>query len=111
MKHVISPTSFLLTILSSFLLVSCGDDPALVKKRQEQKLEIARLEGELTILNDQLKSIPADRSAELAEMKKKVDAQTQEIARLEEEIIQLEKSKRELEVKFEQYKKNYPISQ
>lgn len=111
MKTITSAVCFPLMLLSSFFLISCGDDPELVKKRQEQKLEIARLEGELTILNDQLKSMPPDRSAELAEMKKKVDAQTQELARLEEEIIQLEKSKSELEDKFEQYKKNYPISQ
>lgn len=89
--------------------MACSDDPELLKKRQEQKLEIARLEGELALLSEQLKNLPPDRSHELIEMKKKLEAQNSELELLEREIIQLEKEKREAEMRFEEFKKKYPI--
>ena len=101
----------LLSLSSLLLLASCGDDPELVKKRQEQKLEIARLEGENMLLNEQLSSLPPDRSAELNEVKAKVELQTQELEKLEQEIAQLEAKKRSAEAEFERYKATYPVSQ
>jgi len=91
-------------------LISCGDDPELVKKRQEQKSEIARLEGELLILNEQLQGMPADRSAELTAVKKKLEAQDVELEKLESEITQLQQQKRDAESRFAEFKKKYPIT-
>lgn len=110
MKHMLRRTVQIFLALSMALSVSCGDDPVLVKKRQEQKLEIARLEGELLILNEQLKGLPADRTVELTELKKKLDTQTLELEQLEQEIIKLEKDKRDAEQQFEDFKKKYPIA-
>jgi hypothetical protein len=101
----------LLSLGCLFLVTSCNDDPELVKKRQEQKNEIARLEGENMLLNEQLSSLPPDRSEELKEIKIKVEQQTKDLELLEQEIVQLETKKRGLEAELEQYKKNYPISQ
>jgi chromosome segregation ATPase len=110
MKQLFPRSIRICAVLFLALSVSCGEDPELVKKRQEQKLEIARLEGELQILNEQLKGIPADRSAELTEMKKKLDDQTLQLEQLEQEIIKLEKDKRDAEQRFEDFKKKYPIA-
>lgn len=110
MKHLLQRAMRISLALFLALSVSCGEDPELVKKRQEQKLEIARLEGELLILNEQLKGMPADRSAELAEMKKKLDAQALQLEQLEQEIIKLEKDKRDAEQRFDDFKKKYPIA-
>lgn len=100
-----------LSFSSLLLLASCGDDPELVKKRQEQKLEIARLEGENMLLNEQLNSLPPDRSEELKELKIKVDQQTQQLENLEQEIVQLEAKKRGAEADLERYKAKYPVTQ
>jgi chromosome segregation ATPase len=98
------------SLLCISLLASCGDDPELVKKRQEQKSEIARLEGELMMISEQLQGMPADRSADLATVKKKLDAQTQELEKLEAEISQLQQQKREAESRFAEFKRKYPIT-
>jgi chromosome segregation ATPase len=96
-------------LLLSLLLVSCGDDPALVKKRQEQKNEIARLEGENQLLLEQLGSLPENRATELKEIEAKTQKQTTELEQLELEISQLEIKKRTLQQDFESYQRQYPI--
>lgn len=103
---------FRITYITSItiLSISCGDDPELIKKRNEQKIEISRLESELIIMNEQLKGIPADRSAQLDELKKELEAQAQHLNNLEQEVIQLEKDKRDALKKYQDYKKKYPIS-
>lgn len=101
-------STLLLTIL--FSLNSCGDDPALVKKREEQKTEIARLEGEIAILDEKLKALPPDRSNELADARKKAEIQTKDIENLEQEIADLETKKRTLEAEIEAYKEKYPVN-
>lgn len=91
-------------------LSSCGDDPELVKKREQQKSEIARLEGEVALLTEKLSTLPPDRSNELADMKKKVEMQTAELEKLDTEIVALEAKKRILENDYEEYKKKYPVN-
>ena len=62
------------TILSSLVPItvilltfpSCGEDPALVEKRRVQEKEIAQLRSDLALMEERLKSLPPDRSDELA---------------------------------------------
>ena len=100
----------LLMVLCAFSLNSCKDDPALVKQREEQKAEIARLEGEMNILSEKINALPADRSDELADTKKKVELQNEEMAKLEKDITTLQAKKRGLEDEFGQYQRKYPVN-
>ncbi|MGC4014243.1 MAG: hypothetical protein QM755_06950 [Luteolibacter sp.] len=86
---------------------SCKEDPELVRKRDEQKVEITRLEGEVAILEVKLKDPVPDRSKELAEAKTQVEAQTAEIARIEKEISTLETRKTAVEKDFADYRSKY----
>jgi hypothetical protein len=94
--------------LFALALGSCKD-PALVRKREEQQTEIKRLEGEIALIQEKLKDLPPDRGAELAEARKTHEAQSQEIARLEQEVSGLETRKRQLEREFAQYRVKYPL--
>ena len=71
-----TPSYQLGAVLAAILLASCGGkDPRLVKKAADQQTEIARLRGELGLLDEQLKNLPQDRSAELAEARKTAEAE------------------------------------
>lgn len=92
-----------------FSLTSCKDSPELVLKREEQRTEIKRLEGELSILNEKVKNMPPDRSKELAAAKVTAEAQATELARLEKEIATLDARKRELDKNFSDYRSKYLV--
>ena len=47
------------------LFTACGEDSALVKKRDAQKVEIIRLTAELAQMEKHLKNLPEDESAAL----------------------------------------------
>lgn len=98
------------TLTVGLFLISCNDDPALVSKREQQKAEIARLEGEVALLSEKLSSLPPDRSNELADFKKKVELQTAELEKLEADIAALEAKKRILQNDFDSYKSKYPVN-
>lgn len=91
------------------LFASCREDPELTAKRDSQRVEIVRLEGQLEILRARLADLPKDRSEELAEMRAKTKAQQAEIEELEAEVIALEKEQGELEKEFEAYRRKYVI--
>lgn len=97
--------AFLLCVVSS----SCGDDPELVRKREEQKAEIRKLEGELSILKERLEQAPPDRSSELLRLKEEASASEGRIAALESEVEGLEKKKSALEREFESYRRKYVV--
>ncbi|WP_193210502.1 hypothetical protein [Luteolibacter marinus] len=86
---------------------SCGDDPALVSKREQQRAEIAKLEGELAILQERMEQMPRDRSDEVRELKAKAGENQKEIASLEEEIADLEQEKARIEREHEAYRRKY----
>lgn len=88
---------------------SCGDNPALVEKREKQKVEIARLRGELALLEEQLKNLPPDVSKELEEAKKEAETQAADVASLEAEVASLESRKRALQGEYDDYRKKFPI--
>lgn len=92
-----------------FLLVSCGDDPELVRKREEQRAEILRLEGELAVLQEKMSDIPPDRSAELEELKQDIEESKTKAEGLEDEIARLEKEKQEVERELDSYRRKYVV--
>jgi septal ring factor EnvC (AmiA/AmiB activator) len=96
-------------VSAGFLLISCGDDPQLVAKHESQKIELARLQEELAVTEREIKNLPPDVSKELVELRAQVDAQIEEVTRLESEIARLEASRDELKEQYDQYRQKYPI--
>jgi len=103
-------SSTLLPILAAAVaLSSCGEDESLVQKREEQIVEIAKLRGELKLIEEKLASMPPDRSEELAEASKNTAEQTAEAERLEEEIGELNARRRAIESEFDRYRRTYAV--
>jgi septal ring factor EnvC (AmiA/AmiB activator) len=90
-----------------FALASCGDDPVLVEKREQQKSEISRLKGEIALVQEKLKSLPPDVSSELAQEKQVYAEQSAQVALLEAEIADLDARKRALQKEFDAYRVKY----
>ena len=105
-SRVLRPAAALLLCLA---FSSCGDDPELVRKREEQKAEIRRLDGELKVLQEKISQIPSDKSKELAELKKESETQKESIATLENDIEKLETEKARIEKDHEAYKRKYSL--
>jgi len=102
----------LVPLLALVLLASCrggGKDPQLVKKSADQQTEIARLRGDIALLDEQLKNLPEDRSAALAAARKTAEAQTAEVAKLQGEVAKLQARKAQLAKEFDEYKRKYAI--
>lgn len=107
MKHLFRiPHIAVLTALACW---SCGENSELVAKREKQRAEIARLKGELALVEEKLKHMPSDVSAELEEARKKEKEQTAEISSLETEIAELQARKRALQAEYDSYRANYQL--
>lgn len=89
--------------------VSCGDDPKMVEKRDQQKAEITRLKGEVALIDEKLKNLPPDVTEELNAAKKIAESQSAEVAKLEEEVAALEEKKRSIESDFQAYQLKYKV--
>lgn len=98
-----------ITVCIALCCVSCGDDPKLVAKREQQKAEISRLKGELSLIEAKLQNLPPDVSAELEKTRKQAEEQTADVTRLEMEISGLEARKRSLQEEFDSYRSKYPL--
>jgi len=96
-------------MLLAVLAVSCREDPAQVEKREKQKAEIARLKGDLLLVEERLKNLPPDVSSDLADAKQVASKQNSEIATLESEVSSLEARKRALQGEFDSYKVKYQV--
>lgn len=99
----------LISVFTALCCTSCGDDPKLVEKREKQKVEISRLKGEIALIEEKLKNMPPDVSAEVEKAKKQAEKQTTEIARLEAEVSELESRKRSLQNEFDSYRSKYQL--
>jgi predicted trehalose synthase len=93
--------------LLAIACASCGEDPKLVEKREKQKAEISRLKGEVSLIEERMKSLPLDVSAELAEAKKVTEKQAAEVSALEAEVASLEANKRSLQSEYDAYQVKY----
>lgn len=96
-------------VIFALSCVSCGDDPKLVVKRDQQKAEIAKLKGELALIEEKLKNLPPDVTVQLAEARQLSAKQSAEVASLESEVAGLEARKRSLQSEFETYKNKYQL--
>lgn len=96
-------------MLLSLCCLSCSEDPKLVEKREQQKAEIARLKGELALIEEKLKSIPPDVTEQLAEAKTLAEKQTAEAAQLQTEVTALEARKSAIKSEFEAYQAKYQL--
>lgn len=97
-----------LVVFASLLMVSC-EDPKLVAKRDQQKIEIARLKGELALVEERLKNLPPDVSGDLAAARSLSAQRKTEVASLEKTVSELESKKRLIEKDFEEYRTKYQI--
>jgi len=95
--------------LLALTLGSCRENPELVRKREEQRSEIKRLEGEIALIQEKMKDFPASLDTDVANARKTLDSQSAEIARLEQEIPALEDRKRALEKEFASYRAKYRV--
>ena len=80
-------------LLLALPLASCLEDPKLVKKREEQKIEIARLNREIQALDEKVKSMPEDVSSQLAEVKRQTAAQEDMLASLDQQVAYWKRKK------------------
>jgi hypothetical protein len=101
--------SKLLIVSSSVLLSSCGDDPKTVAKFESQKIEIAKLKGELLLIEEKLKNLPPDLSKDLVKSKDVFEKQSTEITLLQTEVSDLEGKKRKLQADYDAYKLRYQL--
>lgn len=97
-----------IVVLLCLSMVSC-DDPKLVEKRERQKAEIARLKGEVALIEEMLKNLPLDVTADLATARQLSEKQAAEVAELETEVAGLERRKRSLQAEFDSYKTKYQL--
>jgi chromosome segregation ATPase len=107
MKHQFRIHS--IVALAALACGSCGDPPELVEKRERQKTEIARLTGELALIEEKIKNIPPDVTEELEAARKNADEQTARIQVLETEIKELQERKRVLQSEFDSYRAKYQL--
>ncbi|NJM38990.1 MAG: hypothetical protein HC845_14635 [Akkermansiaceae bacterium] len=106
--HILYKPYSIVAILS-LVFTSCGEDKTMVEKREKQKVEIARLTGELAIIDEKIKAMPADVSAEIEEARKVAEKQAAEAAGLEREIAKLEERKAALQSEYDTYKAKYQV--
>jgi chromosome segregation ATPase len=102
-------SSYSIIALCIITLTSCGDDPKLVEKREKQKAEITRLKGEIALIEEKLKSLPADVSSDFAQAKQTAEKQNAEVERLESEVASLDAKKRSLQKEYDAYRIKYQV--
>lgn len=103
-------SSFLLKALPALcasFVVSCGNDPELVAKRDKQAAEISDLKGKIALLQEKILKLPEDPKKELAEAQAMEKRQTEEIDVLTKNIADLSARKLELERELSSYRAKY----
>lgn len=96
------------TALCMFV-ISCNEDPELVRKHGEQEAEIAKLKGEITLMEERLKYLPPDQSSELAAAEQETRKLEAEQKQLADEVTRLEEEKDELKQQYEDYRRKYNV--
>ena len=93
-----------LAIVATFFCVCCGDDVELIEKKNSQAAEITRLQGEIALIEEKLRTLPPDLSGELESKRKEIAAQEAEIKQLEAKIREQEERKNALQQEFSAYR-------
>lgn len=89
-------------------LVSCENEE-LAAKREQQKLEIRRLEAELAVAKAKLGEPIPDYRKELKDTQDSLTRVKEEIVAVEDEVASLREEKRETEREFANYHRKYPL--
>ncbi len=97
-------------IILFFACASCSDDPELVAKRELQRTEIARLQGEVALAEERLRNMPEDKGEDLKAAEKQLNELASEANKLEAKIAELQQRKTDLEARIAQYKVKYPLN-
>lgn len=100
MKHT-------LPAVIAILLTACSEDPELVRKHGEQAAEIAKLQGEIALMEERLKFLPPDKTHELEEAKRETNKLEEEHKRLVEDLAELEGQHRNIQREYDEYKRKY----
>lgn len=90
-------------------VVSCNEDPELVRKHGEQEAEIAKLKGEITLMEERLKYLPPDQSSELATAEQETRKLEAEHKQLADEVAKLESERDALKQQYEDYRRKYAV--
>lgn len=107
-----SMPTLLNTVLAAFLLFinsSCRENPEKIIIREKQKIELAKLKGEIAIMEEKIKNLPPDSTDDLARTRKELIATNNEITQLQQEINQLEATKKALQEDFDKYRLKYQV--
>jgi chromosome segregation ATPase len=96
-------------LTSCLFVISCGEDPELVRKHGEQEAEMAKLKGEITLLEERLKYLPPDQSSDLATAERESLKLEAEHKQLEAEVEKLKAEQDELKKQYEDYKRKYAV--
>lgn len=96
-------------LASCMFVISCGEDPELVRKHGEQEAEIAKLKGEITLLEERLKYLPPDHSEDLKATEAEAMKLEAEHKQLEAEVAKLEAEHDALKKQYEDYRRKYAV--
>jgi septal ring factor EnvC (AmiA/AmiB activator) len=99
----------IILIVTPFFFCACSEDSELVKKHGEQEVELAKLRGELALIEEQIKNMPQDQSAEVKKFKEKQSKLETELNVLDSEVAKLEAEKKKLERDYEEYRRRYVV--
>lgn len=102
MKHT-------LPIVIAILLSACNEDPELVRKQGEQAAKIAKLRGEIALMEERLKFLPPDKTHEVKEAKRETQKLQEEHKRLAEDLAELEEQRRNIQREYDEYKRKYIV--
>lgn len=98
-----------LALITPLLLLSCGDDPELVKKRSQQEAEIANLKGDIALMKERLKNLPPDKSEELAASQKNTALLEAKRQKLAAEVAELQNKRDQIKMEYDAYRRKYAV--
>lgn len=98
-----------LWVVPLLFCTSC-ENKELVAQRDQQALEIRRLEAELATEKAKLGEPVPNRTREVAEAEQKLADTKAEILKVEDEVANLRDQKREIEKELKEFKRKYPLS-
>ena len=96
-------------LLTALLCASCKEDPKLVEERSKQKVEIARLKGDLDMITEKVRNLPPDMSADLEKARKTEEEQAAEEKKLEDEVSKVMAQKRTLQAEFDAWRAKHSM--
>ena len=105
---IISPVSFLCVLLIGFI-PACREDPQEVKLHERQSAELSRLRSGISIIEAQIKDMPADLSSELKEAEKDHEIRKAGIQELNTRISEVSAKIKSVQDGLKAYRIKYQI--